>query len=308
MPESQRSKEEHLKKAFSEMSRVGSELGLPIAVIEFSETTYRQVLKSRDKQYWDIEVTAMAVLYISVKIQEEAISPEEIADVDRVTTTKKRLLGRAKKISNLLSLEMEAFYDSSSYIDHYCEELGVSEEIYERAHEIIETCSESSIVSGKNPRGWAAAAIYLAVTEHDKKITQSEIADAANISEVTIRSRYQEQRDAIREMESLPSDPYALVDWYSDRVGASEKIRDRAHNILKCGEENSRPISESPLWAAAALRRASEEYEDTVSKKAIKEPIAAEYGEINSKITDLKKALRSSTEYLYHRSSAEDCW
>jgi transcription initiation factor TFIIB len=196
-------------------------------------------------------------------------------------------------------LDIKAFYDSSSYIDRYCEELGVSEEVHERAHEITEICSEAGIAGGKSPGGWAAAAIYLAATEHNKRIKQGEISDAANVSEVTIRNRYQEQRDAIREMESLPSDPYALVDWYSDRVGASEKIRDRAHDILKCGEENSHPVSESPLWAAAALRRASEEYENTVKKKAIKEPIAADSEEINSKITDLKKALRSSAEYTY---------
>jgi hypothetical protein len=298
-PESQRSKEEHLKKAFSEMSRVGSELGLPTGVIEFSETMYRQVLKSRDKQYWDIEVTAMAVLYVAAKTQGEAINPEEIADVDRVTTTKKRLLRRAKQISNLLSLEIEAFYDSSSYIDRYCEELGVSEEVHERAHEITEICSEAGVAGGKNPGGWAAAAIYLAATEYDEKIKQSEIADAANVTTVTIRNRYQEQRDAVREMESLPSDPYALVDWYSDRVGVSDKMRERAHDILKCGEEKSHPVFESPVWAAAALRRASEEHENAVSKKALKEPIAADSEEINSKITDLKKALRSSAEYPY---------
>lgn len=298
-PKSQRSKEEHLKKAFSEMSRVGSELGLPTEVIEFSESMYRQVLKSRNKQYWDIEVTAMAVLYVAAKTQGEAINPEEITNVDRVTTNKKRLLRRAKQISNLLSLEVEAFYDSSSYIDRYCEDLGVSEEVYERAHEITEICSEAGIAGGKNPGGWAAAAIYLAAVEHDVKIKQSEIADAANVSTVTIRNRYQEQRDAVREMESLPSDPYAVVDWYSDRVGVSDKVRERAHNILRCGEENSQSISELPVWAAAALRRASEEYENAVSKKTLKEPIAADSEEISSKIMELKKALRSSAEYQY---------
>lgn len=281
------------------MSRVGSELGLPTEVIEFSESMYRQVLKSRDKQYWGIEVTAMAVLYVAVKTQGEAVNPEEIANVDRVTTTKKRLLRRAKQISNLLSLEIEAFYDSSSYIDRYCEELGVSEEIHERAHEITEICSEAGIAGGKNPGGWAAAAIYLAAVEHDEKIKQSEIADAANVTTVTIRNRYQEQRDAVREMESLPSNPHTIVDWYSDRVGVSDKVRERAHNILKCGEENSRSVSESPVWAAAALRRASEEYENSVSKKTLKEPIAADPEEINSKIMELKKALRSSAEYQY---------
>jgi len=297
-PESQRSKEENLKKAFSEMSRVGSELGLPTEVIEFSETMYRQVLKSRDKQYWDIKVTAMAVLYVAAKTQGKAINPDEIADVDRVSTSKKRLLRRAKQVNNLLSLDIAAFYDSSSYIDRYCEELDVSEDVWERAHEITDICSEAGIAGGKNPSGWAAAAIYLAATEYDEKIKQSEIADAASVTTVTIRNRYQEQRDAVREMESLPSDPYEVVDWYSDRVGVSDQIRERAHDILNCAEENSHLISESPVWAAAALRKASEEYKNAVSKKALKEPIATDSEEINSKRRDLENALHSSS-YSY---------
>jgi len=298
-PESQRSKEENLKKAFSEMSRVASELGLPTEVIDFSETMYRQVLKSRDKQYWDIEVTAMAVLYVATKTQGKAINPDEIADVDRVSTTKKRLLRRAKQVNNLLSLDIEAFYDSSSHIDRYCEELDVSEDVRERSHEITDVCSEAGIAGGKNPSGWAAAAIYLAATEYDEKIKQSEIADAASVTTVTVRNRYQEQRDAVREMESIPSDPYEVVDWHSDRVGVSDQIRERAHNILKCAREHSHPISESPVWAASALRKASEEYENPVSKKALKEPIAVDSEEINSKRRDLESALRSSSKYSY---------
>ena len=298
-PESQESKEENLKKAFSEMSRVGTELGLPTEVIEFSETMYRQVLKSRDKQYWDIEVTAMAVLYVAAKSQGQAINPDEIADVDRVSTSKKRLLRRAKQVSNLLSLDIEAFYDSSSHIDRYCEELDVSEDVERRAHEITDICSEAGIAGGKNPSGWAAAAIYLAATEYDEKIKQSEIADAASVTTVTVRNRYQEQRDAVREMESLPSDPYEVVDWYSDRVGVSDQIQERVYNILKCAEEHSHPISESPAWAAAALRKASEEYENPVSKKALKEPIAVDSEEINSKRRELENALHSSSNYPY---------
>lgn len=296
-PNSERSKQEHLKKAFSEMSRVSSELDLPTEMIEFSESMYRQVLKSRDKQYWDIETTAVAVVYVAAKTQREALDPDEIANVDRVTTSKNRLLRRAKQISSILSLDVAAFYDSSSYIDRYCEELDTDEDVLERAHEITDICSEVGVAGGKNPRGWAAAAIYLASIEYDQKVIQSEIADTANVTEVTIRNRYQEQRDAVREMEFLPSDIYTVVDWYSDRVGVSDEIRERACNMLKCAEESSHPISESPVWAAAALRRASKEYEAIISKKALKEPIQVESGEIDSKITRIKSALRSSPNY-----------
>jgi transcription initiation factor TFIIB len=45
---------------------------------------------------------------------------------------------------------------------------------------------------GKNPRGIAAAIIYAASRLNNEKCTQKEAAEAAGISEVTLRSRIKE--------------------------------------------------------------------------------------------------------------------
>jgi len=50
--------------------------------------------------------------------------------------------------------------------------------------------------SGKSPVGLAAAAVYAASLLVNEKVTQSEVSDVANISEVTIRNRYHELLEA----------------------------------------------------------------------------------------------------------------
>jgi len=42
---------------------------------------------------------------------------------------------------------------------------------------------------GKDPKGLAAAALYIAAKASTERLTQTEIADAARITEVTLRTR-----------------------------------------------------------------------------------------------------------------------
>jgi transcription initiation factor TFIIB len=83
--------------------------------------------------------------------------------------------------------------DPSQYVPRYCAELNLSEAVQIKAKEIIEKTKEAGLLSGKSPTGFAAAAIYAASLLCNEKKTQREVADVANVTEVTIRNRYQEQ-------------------------------------------------------------------------------------------------------------------
>ena len=49
--------------------------------------------------------------------------------------------------------------------------------------------------AGKDPMGLAAAALYLSCVKNGQTVTQREIAEAANVTEVTIRNRYKGLKD-----------------------------------------------------------------------------------------------------------------
>ncbi len=51
--------------------------------------------------------------------------------------------------------------------------------------------------AGKDPMGLAAAALYIACVMCDEKRTQKMIADAAGVTEVTIRNRYKGLKEAL---------------------------------------------------------------------------------------------------------------
>ncbi|TFF67934.1 transcription initiation factor IIB, partial [Candidatus Thorarchaeota archaeon] len=53
------------------------------------------------------------------------------------------------------------------------------------------------ITVGKDPGGIAAAALYIAGILEDDRRTQREIAEASNVTEVTVRNRY---KDLVRSL------------------------------------------------------------------------------------------------------------
>lgn len=87
--------------------------------------------------------------------------------------------------------------DPKEYVPRFSSDLGVSEEVKMKAKEIIDESAEQGLLSGKSPTGFAAAAIYAASLLCNEKKTQREVAEVAQVTEVTIRNRYQEQIEAI---------------------------------------------------------------------------------------------------------------
>jgi len=57
--------------------------------------------------------------------------------------------------------------------------------------------------SGKSPVGLAAAGVYAASLLTNQKVTQSQVSEVANISEVTIRNRYHELLEADQQTQSI---------------------------------------------------------------------------------------------------------
>jgi transcription initiation factor TFIIB len=66
-------------------------------------------------------------------------------------------------------------------------------------------------LSGKDPRGIAAAALYMACLEMDDKKIQKDVASAAGTTEVTLRNRLKGLNETLRDrvvaIEELPVAP-----------------------------------------------------------------------------------------------------
>lgn len=186
--------ERNLQLALSETDRMASALGVPKSVREVASVLYRRALDEDLIRGRSIEGVATSTLYAACRMEGIPRSLDEVAAVSRVDRME---IGRTYRyISQELALEMEPV-DPKKYVPRFCSELEASEEVQAKANEIIDVTAEKGILSGKSPTGYAAAAIYASCLLCNEKQTQRDVAEVANVTEVTIRNRYQEQIEAL---------------------------------------------------------------------------------------------------------------
>ncbi|MGB9966339.1 transcription initiation factor IIB [Halobacterium hubeiense] len=186
--------ERNLQFALSEIDRMASALGVPRSVREVASVIYRRALNEDLIRGRSIEGVATACLYAACRQEGIPRTLEEVTEVARID---QKEIGRTYRyVAHELSLEIQPT-DPKEYLPRFASDLGLSEETIAKAREIIDTSAEQGLLSGKSPSGFAAAAIYAASLLCNEKKTQREVADVANVTEVTIRNRYQEQIEAM---------------------------------------------------------------------------------------------------------------
>jgi transcription initiation factor TFIIB len=192
------SKERNLKQALGEIDRMASALGLPENVRETSSVIYRRALEDDLLPGRSIEGVATASLYAAAR---KAGTPRSLDELTTVSRVEKDEIARTYRyIVRELNLEIQPA-DPESYVPRFASDLDLSEEVERRARQLLKNAKEQGVHSGKSPVGLAAASVYAASLLTNEKVTQSEVSEVANISEVTIRNRYHELLEA---EESVP--------------------------------------------------------------------------------------------------------
>jgi transcription initiation factor TFIIB len=187
------SKERNLKQALGEIDRMASALGLPEDVRETASVIYRRALDEDLLPGRSIEGVATSALYAAARKAGTPRSLDELTNVSRVE--KDEIARTYRYVVRELNLEIQPA-DPKSYVPRFVSDLGVSEEVERRARDLLDTATEKGIHSGKSPVGLAAAAVYAAALLSNEKVTQSEVSEVSDISEVTIRNRYHELLEA----------------------------------------------------------------------------------------------------------------
>jgi len=187
------SKERNLKQALGEIDRMSSALGLPENVRETASVIYRRALDENLLPGRSIEGVATAATYAAAR---QAGTPRSLDEVTVVSRVDRMELTRTYRyVVRELGLEVKPA-DPESYVPRFVSDLGLSEETERRARELLTNARDAGVMSGKSPVGLAAAAVYAAGLLTNEKVTQNEVSEVADISEVTIRNRYHELLEA----------------------------------------------------------------------------------------------------------------
>jgi transcription initiation factor TFIIB len=194
------SRERNLKQALGEIDRMASALGLPDNVREMASVVYRRALQENLLPGRSIEGVATSAVYAAARQAGVPRSLDELAAVSRVE--KAEVARTYRYVARELGLEIEPA-DPGSYVPRFASSLGLSEETESRARQLLESATEAGVHSGKSPVGLAAAAIYAGALLSNEKVTQSEVSEVADVSEVTIRNRYHELLEAEQSIETF---------------------------------------------------------------------------------------------------------
>ena len=181
--------ERNLAFALSEISKIANNLNLPKSILETASVIYRKAVKERLIRGRSIQGVTAAAIYVACRQCGVARTLEEIA---QASTVNKKEVGRSYRF---LIKELDYFIPPlkpSQYITKFSNQLTMQGKVEEIAHKILGTAKELRLTSGRGPTGIAAAASYIASVLTGERKTQREIAEIAQVTEVTIRNRYKE--------------------------------------------------------------------------------------------------------------------
>ncbi|UCH05950.1 MAG: transcription initiation factor IIB [Candidatus Thorarchaeota archaeon] len=182
--------ERNLAQAMTELDRLSSQMGLTKTIKENAASLYRRLILGRYVKSRSIDAMVGAAVYAACRLLESPRSLEEIADHSRVG--KKKLGASYRLLVTKLGIRMPVS-EPANYVPRLVSDLGLPAEVQLKALEIIERAKASrGLVTGRDPRGLAAAAIYIASILTNNRVTQRQIAQASGVTEVTIRNRYKE--------------------------------------------------------------------------------------------------------------------
>ena len=181
--------ERNLAVALSELSKVSSSLNLPKNIIETASVIYRKAIKKRLIRGRSIHNVTAAALYMSCR---QCGVPRTLDEIASASTLNKKDIGRSYRF---MVRELDTFVPPSTsrnYAARFSNKLVVSGKAEAIAIKILEIAKQMKLTSGRGPTGIAAAATYIATVLMNERKTQREIAEIANVTEVTIRNRYKE--------------------------------------------------------------------------------------------------------------------
>ena len=180
------SADRNLQVALGELLKMKEKLSLSDPIVEKAAYIYRKALEKKLVRGRSIQGLIAATLYAACR---ESGTPRTLNDVSStINITRKNLAICYRMLVKELDLKMPVV-DSVQCISRIASQIGLSEKTKRIASKLLKKAEEKQIVSGKDPMGMAASALYISSMETGENITQKTIAIAAGVTEVTIRNR-----------------------------------------------------------------------------------------------------------------------
>jgi transcription initiation factor TFIIB len=181
------STDRNLAQAMAELDRLSDKLNIRGAIKENAAMIYRRALAEDLVRGRSIAGVMTAALYAACRNSETPRSLREISEISLVD--KKEVARCYRLLLRCLNIRMP-ISSPVTYVFKIASGAGISSQCQGLALKILREARKKRVASGKDPMGLAAAALYIACLQSNERKTQKCIAEAAGVTEVTVRNRY----------------------------------------------------------------------------------------------------------------------
>ena len=178
-----------LREAFTQLDIIKDKLGLSKAVVEKTAYICRKAHQRKLAHGRTISSLLSAAVYAACR---EMGIPRTLEDIAEISNIKRKEIARMYRIL-VFELDLKIpLVDLIKCIVRVANKANLSEKAKYQAISLMHTIINKEISAGKDPMGLAATVLYISCLDIGEDITQTNIAIAAGVTEVTIRSRFRD--------------------------------------------------------------------------------------------------------------------
>ena len=193
--------EQNLAHGFSEVQRIVGALDLPRSLRDQACRLYRTAAGEDLIRGRSIEAMAAASVYAACRCAGLLRTLEEVGGTSAVSHE------RVHNAYSVLNRELElptVPVEPPEYVPKLMSALDVSPAARQRAVDLAKQVATSGVANGCHPAGVAAGCVYQATKELDERLTQAALADAAEVTPMTVRARWKQLQTLLNGSSNQP--------------------------------------------------------------------------------------------------------
>jgi transcription initiation factor TFIIB len=180
--------------AFILLDKLKDKLSLTPSIVEKTAYTYRKVQEDGLIRGRTIGAVLVACLYITCRELGVSRTIDELAEASNIR--RKAIAKIYRDIVFHLKRKIPQV-NCFQCIDKIANKIELNERTIRHARDLMKKVLEQEFSAGKDPMGFAGAVLYVSLQMEGKTIRQIDIAEAAGVTEVTIRNRAKELKSKL---------------------------------------------------------------------------------------------------------------
>jgi transcription initiation factor TFIIB len=176
-------KERSLYNIFENITVNAINNGISSSIIEEAKAFYKKVSESRISRGENRSGLIATSIYMSCKSNNVPRSTKEIAKIFNLKST--TMTRGCKKFNDIMRMNLESSHPLD-FLQRFCSKLNLPNNMREIVKKIIQKADDLNVICENTPPSIAAGCIYLCNTAFNLGMTKKTIADACNVSQVTL--------------------------------------------------------------------------------------------------------------------------